>query len=158
MADSRALIRELFEESGFQLARHIIAILPKIDKDLLDTPDGLPIVCTGSVFKSWHLIKPGFIRCLESKSGKFSGLKELNLVMVKGDSTIGAAILAANVHDKDLNLGKNIDLNTLTCKLDHLHLKQLKTSTTNFNKHQLIQHHANNHSINNFTKNIDELV
>ena len=35
MAESNFVVRGLFEDSGFQLARHIVAILPKIDAVIL---------------------------------------------------------------------------------------------------------------------------
>lgn len=46
-----------FEQAGEQLGRHITAILPKVAPALLDS--GLTVVCEGSVWKSWPLLKAG---------------------------------------------------------------------------------------------------
>ena len=125
IAENKTIIRRIFEASGFEIARHIVAILPKIDKKLLNSLHGLPIVCTGSVFKSWHLIKPGFVKCLERQMKKCSGLNEMNLVLVNDDSTLGAALLASRVYDQSLNLHKQFEFASLTTKLDHFYLKNI---------------------------------
>jgi hypothetical protein len=80
-------------------------------KKLLSAPNGVPVVCTGSVFKSWLLLKPGFVRCLKNTS-----IKEVNLCTINDDSTIGAAFMAAKMSDYDLE----IDFTKHVSKLDHL--------------------------------------
>ena len=70
---------QVFDEAGQDLANHIVALLPKISKvsltknclwvkitfqyllfkDLMNSEGGLKIVCVGSVFKSWNLLKNG---------------------------------------------------------------------------------------------------
>lgn len=125
IAEKRSIVRFLFEEAGYELARHIIAILPKIDQRLLNSADGLPIVCAGSVFKSWHLIKPGFLRCFQDKSKNCINLNALNLVKIDGDSAIGAAYLAARIHEPNSDFVKNFDNKKFISQLDTLYVKQL---------------------------------
>jgi hypothetical protein len=102
-------------------------------------------VCAGSVFKSWSLIKPGFLRCLMryNSMNKQSRLDEINLVCVRDDSTVGAALLASK-----LCSGARVpfDLSTLTEPLDHLYIKQLQQRQVDelgrmINQHQQQQHH-----------------
>lgn len=154
VADDRIVIRKIFEDSGYEIARHIVAIQPKIHKKLLTNPDGLPIVCTGSVFKSWHLIKPGFIRCLQTKITRISNLNNINLVTINGDSTLGAALLASRVYDSNLephsnpvNMIKHLDLKSLSTQLDHFSVPSL----SNHHHH----HHAHHHLITHHMNNID---
>lgn len=70
-------------------------------------------MCTGSVFKSWHLIKEGFVKCLQN-----SDVKEVNLVTVNKDSTIGAALLAAKLSGHNIS----IDSNKYVSELEHIKL------------------------------------
>jgi hypothetical protein len=123
VAENKTILKSIFEQAGFELARHVIAIQPRIDKSLMEAPNGLPIVCTGSVFKSWHLIKPGFVRCLKTQTPKKSALNEINLVCIEQDAAIGAAKLAAK-----LSTNMNIDIGSdkLLIQLDRLYVKQLK--------------------------------
>ena len=83
-------------------------------------PGGIPIVCAGSVFKSWNLIKSGFMKCLENPKYKKLRLKELKLVAVKDDSTIGAAMLASRLYDQESKLCKHINVSNLIDVLDHI--------------------------------------
>jgi len=89
-------------------------------KDLLQLPGGIPIVCAGSVFKSWTLIKSGFVKCLENPKYKRFRLKELKLVTIKEDSTIGAAMLASRVFDSNSEFNKNVKPSSLINILDHI--------------------------------------
>lgn len=91
-----------------------------IFKELLKLVGGIPIVCAGSVFKSWTLIKAGFVKCLENPKYKRLRLKELKLVTIKEDSTIGAALLASRVFDSNSELDKNVMTSSLINILDHI--------------------------------------
>lgn len=72
-----ALSKYLFREAGIQLAKATLALIPKVCPTLVKTGD-LNIVCVGSVWKSWHLLKEGFLH--EIEKGTFSfGLKLLRL-------------------------------------------------------------------------------
>lgn len=80
-------------------------------------------MCAGSVFKSWHLIKPGFKKCLEDNIAKCPNLNEINLVRVDTESCAGAVYLAAKFYNKDLPLVKNFQNQKFTSQLDHLIIK-----------------------------------
>lgn len=159
IAENKTILKNIFEEAGFQLARHVLAILPRIHKRLLNAPSGLPIVCTGSVFKSWHLIKPGFVKCLKTQTPKKSVLNEINLVTIATDSAVGAAKLAAKLSS---NLNISLNSHKLVAHLDHLHVKQLKYMPHSFhsidcamaqanylpNNNQVINGQSNGHMVN----------
>ena len=108
------VVSKIFAEAGYELARQLVALEPKIDsvirwrrdellsenlmnwvssiKALKECPNGLPVVCTGSVFKSWRLLRPGFRRGLAEAE---TSLERVHLVTIMGnDSTLGAAYLA----------------------------------------------------------------
>lgn len=126
---------------------------PTIDiffKKLLSKADGLPIVCTGSVFKSWHLIKPGFLRCIQAQISRFSSLNSINLVTINGDSTLGAALLASRVYDSSLddqslavNMAQHFNLKSLTTQLDHFSVPSLFNPSPHLHHHH---HHHHNHT------------
>lgn len=77
----------------------------------MNEPQGIPIVCTGSVFKSWHLIKDGFVRGLEN-----SQVEQVNLYTIDRDSTAGAALMTAKLGNYHLN----IDTSKHVTKLDNI--------------------------------------
>jgi hypothetical protein len=77
----------------------------------------------GSVFKSWNLIKPGFLKCLKAQTNKLKCVRELNLVVIKDNSSIGAAILASRIYDYQNELSKFVELSSFTQQLDHLVIK-----------------------------------
>ncbi|XP_022096532.1 N-acetyl-D-glucosamine kinase-like [Acanthaster planci] len=85
----------LFREAGWQLGRHILAVAPKIDKTLLNGPNGLMVVCVGSVWKSWELLKEGFLEGLKPRHERDIEIKHLTLVSLLQSSAIGAARLGA---------------------------------------------------------------
>ena len=60
----------LFEEAGRMLGRHIRALAPAISPELTTAPGGLRVVCVGSVWKSWELLKRGFLAGIKDDSGK----------------------------------------------------------------------------------------
>jgi len=79
----------LFREAGRQLAKATLALLPKVCPSLVKTGD-LNIVCVGSVWKSWNLLKEGFLN--EIAKGSFNyGLQLLRLteLMALGAVYIG---------------------------------------------------------------------
>ena len=49
----------------------------------------------------------------------------MNLVLIKDDSTIGAASLASKLSDPSLDLKKHFSTHALTTQLDHLYLKKI---------------------------------
>lgn len=83
------LSKSLFREAGRQLAKATLALTPKVCPSLVKTGD-LNIVCVGSVWKSWHLLKDGFLAEIGKGSFNF-GLKLLRLteLMALGAVYIG---------------------------------------------------------------------
>lgn len=83
------LSKFLFREAGCQLAKATLALIPKVCPSLVKTGD-LNIVCVGSVWKSWHLLKEGYLAEMERGSFSF-GLKLLRLteLMALGAVYIG---------------------------------------------------------------------
>ena len=52
-----------------QLGKHILALSGYIGKDLREGEGGLNIVCVGSVWKSWDLLKDGFLEGMKDQEG-----------------------------------------------------------------------------------------
>ena len=86
------LCLKLFRDAGYVLGRHITALLPKVDKEILSQNGGLDVVCVGRVWKSWNLLKEGFLEgaCLTGPN-----CVEMRLMTLTVSSSIGAAALAA---------------------------------------------------------------
>lgn len=87
------LCKFLFEQAGVQLAKMAQSLYKNAEKELLDLPGGLPVVCSGSVWKSWDLVRPGFERQLYVKDRVH--VKEISLIKLKTGHATGAAYLAA---------------------------------------------------------------
>lgn len=92
-----ALSAQIFADAGQALARSVKALWPNISPDL--TRHGqLNIVCVGSVWKSWELLKPGFIKELST------ALIDIRISMATLTQTmaLGATYLGADAIDFDL--------------------------------------------------------
>lgn len=94
---------QIFEEAGYLLGQHLCAIAPQIGSDLLTQEGGLPVVCVGSVFKSWKLLETGFIQCMRSRASE-TAIREVTLLSLTKDASVGAAALGARSADKTLPL------------------------------------------------------
>ncbi|XP_059169770.1 N-acetyl-D-glucosamine kinase-like [Physella acuta] len=94
---------EIFKEAGKLLARHLYGISNKIHKDLKARAGGLPVVCVGSVFKSWKLLEPGFMEEMTSNLTK-TDIKEVVLLHLNSEASIGAAALGAKAAGQELPL------------------------------------------------------
>lgn len=92
-ADEEAdkLCLSLFTEAGRYLARSVLALLPKVHPDLVKSGD-LSIVCVGSVWLSWHLLRSGFVEELNKTSIDF-GIK---LISITKTMAYGACYLGAD--------------------------------------------------------------
>ena len=88
------LCRWLFREAGKKLGRHIRALDNNISKDLREAEGGLNILCVGSVWKSWELLKTGFMEGLKDMTGK-PCLAEFTMVKLSVSMATGAAYLGA---------------------------------------------------------------
>lgn len=87
------LCQEIFIDAGHQLAKMIIALIPRVDPKLFDNGH-LNILCVGSVWLSWDLLKPGLLE--ELNEGKIPfGLSFLKL-KPNVSMAFGAMYLAAD--------------------------------------------------------------
>uniref|UniRef100_A0A3P8Y2U4 N-acetyl-D-glucosamine kinase n=1 Tax=Esox lucius TaxID=8010 RepID=A0A3P8Y2U4_ESOLU len=74
-----------------------------LHQSLLSDEQGLPILCVGSVWKSWELLKPGFTKVLAelastpSFRGRFHGYNLLTLKQWSGSALGGASLGAKSV-------------------------------------------------------------
>ncbi|GFT14203.1 n-acetyl-D-glucosamine kinase [Nephila pilipes] len=94
--DKDPLCCHLFYEAGKVLAAMVVALKPKVHKNLLESETGLPIVCVGSVFKSWPLLQQGFIDGIQNQYEKCT------LMTLTCSAAIGAAYLGAKATNFDL--------------------------------------------------------
>ncbi|CAG7659350.1 unnamed protein product, partial [Allacma fusca] len=69
-ANGDKLCLHLFELCGQELGKHVAAVIKDVHPDLYNSHLGLPIVCVGSVWKSWKFLKPGFEFILGLTDGK----------------------------------------------------------------------------------------
>lgn len=83
----------VFKEAGTVLARHVLAVAGKVDKSFYTAPNSLDVVCVGSVWKSWDLLKEGFITGLQSRPDVH--LETVNLLHLNKSGAVGAASLGA---------------------------------------------------------------
>lgn len=79
----------IFRQAGKGLADHILALEPKIHPDLLQE---LPVVCIGSVWKSWEFIKDGFLERIKEKR---KNLRKISFLSLKVGSSRGACSIGA---------------------------------------------------------------
>ncbi|XP_067143047.1 N-acetyl-D-glucosamine kinase-like isoform X2 [Centruroides vittatus] len=83
------LCKHIFYEAGVMLGNHVVALIPKIQQKLLHQEGGLPIICVGSVFKSWNLLKDGFFSKVNCKLQEYTLLRSVQSTAV-GSAYIGA--------------------------------------------------------------------
>ncbi|VEN53300.1 unnamed protein product [Callosobruchus maculatus] len=94
-----SLAKEIFKQAGTDLAKAISAVHKKASKELIERDGGLHVLCVGSVWLSWDLLKPGFIGFIEENTP----VEKLSLMKLKVDCGVGAAYMAAD------KLGLHID-------------------------------------------------
>lgn len=106
------LCLQIFKETGNLLAKHVNALLPKINEELVTCNGGLHIVCVGSVWKSWEFMKDGFLDTLHSPHIECRKLKEVTLLRLKKNAAIGAAYVGAKAagHVLPLDYKNNVDV------------------------------------------------
>ncbi|XP_007523734.1 N-acetyl-D-glucosamine kinase [Erinaceus europaeus] len=92
-----ALSRHIFTKAGEILGKHIMAVLPEIDPVLFQGDTGLPILCVGSVWKSWELLKDGFLLSLTKgrETQAPNSFSRFTLMKLHHSSALGAASLGA---------------------------------------------------------------
>ncbi|CAL1531749.1 unnamed protein product [Lymnaea stagnalis] len=94
---------EIFKEAGRLLAKHLYGVSTKMHKDLKEREGGLPVVCVGSVFKSWQLLQPGFVEEMSATLPE-TGIREVTLLRLNSEASLGAAALGAEAAGKQLPL------------------------------------------------------
>uniref|UniRef100_F1KYW5 N-acetyl-D-glucosamine kinase n=1 Tax=Ascaris suum TaxID=6253 RepID=F1KYW5_ASCSU len=85
------LVKVVFHEAGVLLGSHVRAISSHFDQEMLLD---VPVVLVGSVFKSWSLVKAGFIEGVR-KGNEGSRIKKVTLYLLEETPAVGAALLAA---------------------------------------------------------------
>ncbi|XP_051504812.1 N-acetyl-D-glucosamine kinase isoform X1 [Myxocyprinus asiaticus] len=91
-----ALCQHVFTEAGRALAQHIVAVLPKVHQDLFSGELGLPILCVGSVWRSWELMMSGFTQVIsQAQANGYSLFHKYSLFTLRQSSAVGGAKLGA---------------------------------------------------------------
>uniref|UniRef100_A0A7N5KFM5 N-acetyl-D-glucosamine kinase n=2 Tax=Ursidae TaxID=9632 RepID=A0A7N5KFM5_AILME len=91
------LSRFIFRKAGEMLGRHVVAVLPEIDPVLFQGEMGLPILCVGSVWKSWELLREGFLLALTQgrEIQAQNSFSSFTLMKLRHSSALGGASLGA---------------------------------------------------------------
>ncbi|CAH1156059.1 unnamed protein product [Phaedon cochleariae] len=87
-----ALAKEIFREAGSDLARGISAVASKAANELIQQEGGLHVLCVGSVWLSWELLRPGFISWLRDNTD----IQQLSLMRLETEMGVGATYLASD--------------------------------------------------------------
>jgi len=101
------LCQHLFFQAGEVLGTHVRAVIQHMDKEcqdaLLNGPKGLKIACVGAVWKSWELLRDGFLQGIKCSPGNAAvQVKRFSLVKLHESSAVGAAALGAKTADHPL--------------------------------------------------------
>jgi len=107
----------LFDDAGRYLAKFTSALLPKVNPQLL-VNNNFNIVCVGSVFKSWNLLKNGFINEISKVDVDFG----INLISLTQPMAMGAVYVAAD--SAQLNVPRDYSQNY---EIFYHYSKQTKT-------------------------------
>ncbi|XP_044266769.1 N-acetyl-D-glucosamine kinase isoform X1 [Tribolium madens] len=86
------LSQYVFEEAGMHLARGIAAVVSKAAPELVEREGGVHILCVGSVWLSWDLLKPGFVTWLR----KHTDIRTMSLMRLTKSMAFGACYMAAD--------------------------------------------------------------
>ncbi|KAF5291149.1 hypothetical protein FQA39_LY14391 [Lamprigera yunnana] len=86
------LCKLFFRKAGSDLACAISVVVKKASKELFDRESGLQVLCVGSVWLSWDLLKEGFISWIE----EHTDIQQLSLVKIATTLATGAAYMAAD--------------------------------------------------------------
>ncbi|XP_050547107.1 N-acetyl-D-glucosamine kinase-like [Daktulosphaira vitifoliae] len=112
----------IFNEAGKELAKLLQAIYPSAHKMLHNENGGLHVVCVGSVWKSWDLLKNGFIEQLQSNSDK-KIVKEFTLILLNKTVALGGIYLIAKKLNYDFPFDYEHNYKTL---FHYVHDEKLK--------------------------------
>lgn len=89
------LSKYIFRQAGSDLARSIAAVMRKASPKLLNQPGGVHVLCVGSVWLSWNLLKEGF----DAYLGTHEDIAEMSLLRIKTVMAVGAAYMAADKYN-----------------------------------------------------------
>ena len=103
------LCARLFADAGREMAKHLLAMADSIAPELVGAPGGLPVVCIGSVWKSWRFMEPGFVGELRERNR--GRLKAVQLLQLKVPMPVGACYLGAT--EAKVDIPKNYAENTI---------------------------------------------
>lgn len=82
----------VFAEAGEQLARSIATVVKKASPELVEKEGGVHVVCVGSVWLSWELLKPGFVAWIK----KNTEIRMISLLRLTKTTAVGACYMAAD--------------------------------------------------------------
>lgn len=96
----------ILSTAGNNLGKHVKALIPKMENELLVENGGLKIICVGSVWKSWEYLKEGFLSGLSPQTDEEKRLKEISLLKLKNNArpAVGAAAWAARKDQLDISI------------------------------------------------------
>ena len=103
------LCARLFADAGREMAKHLLAMADSIAPELVGAPGGLPVVCIGSVWKSWRFMEPGFVGELRERNR--GRLRAVQLLQLKVPMPVGACYLGAT--EAKVDIPKNYAENTI---------------------------------------------
>ena len=112
------LAQKIFNDAGRQLGAHIVGVMKRTRRDLgiprtikfieevsKSCETGFfPVLCVGSVWKSWDLIKAGFIAEIKPQFGKEGFPAGFSLYNLTKCAAIGAAYLASKEAGTPINM------------------------------------------------------
>lgn len=83
---------QVFREAGEYLAKSTVALLPRVSGELVADAGALNVVCVGSVWKSWPLLRQGFVRTIESRASDWLQY-DLRLLRLSQRMALGAVYI-----------------------------------------------------------------
>ncbi|KAK6102755.1 BadF/BadG/BcrA/BcrD ATPase family protein [Brugia pahangi] len=107
-ANDDPLVRLVFRDAGEQLGLHVRAISRNFDEEMLHNA---PLLLIGSVWRSWELLKDGFVHGLKSNGSRIG---KVTLYTLLETPALGAALLAAR------KIGKKVACEQRTTVLEVL--------------------------------------
>ncbi|XP_033098859.1 N-acetyl-D-glucosamine kinase-like [Anneissia japonica] len=107
----------IFHETGKNLGNHIRGVSSKIDKMLLNKTCGLQVICVGNVWKSWEVLKDGFLEGIKPRSSEDDvEINKFQLIKLKETAAVGAASLGARKAGHTLTLDYEANYEVFFCK------------------------------------------
>jgi len=89
---------DLLEQAGRAVGRHVVALAPSVQRSMKESEGGIKVVCVGSVWKSWNLLRRGFVQEISQSED----ISELTLVELSVGMATGAAYLGAEAAGYEL--------------------------------------------------------